>query len=208
MVAERIVHPEAEYSTPVVAAAMAVAPAQPRPLRWTKQEYQWLSEQGVFQDRRVELIEGEIVEMSPMNAPHWKACLLTRDVLQKTFGEGYIVTDQLPISIVDESQPQPDVAVIQGRVRDFGELPTQAVLAVEVSDSTLRYDQERKLKLYARAGLAEYWILDLNARQLIVHRQPDAQNERYQLVQILSAHEAVAPQEAPQSAIKVADLLP
>jgi len=204
MVAERIVHPEAEYSAPSFGTALS-----PRAWRWTKQQYRQLVEDGYFQGRRIELIEGEIIEMSPMNAPHFTALGLVRVALEKAFGEGFIIPDQSPLELSEVSQPEPDLMVVRGEWRDYSQdLPTQAVLAIEISDTTLKYDQGRKLKLYARAGIFEYWILDLNARRLLVHREPDAENELYKSVQILSANDDIAPLEALQSKIKIIDLLP
>ena len=182
---------------------------EPRPLRWTKEQYHRMGEMGLLQDKRVELVEGEIIEMAPMNAPHWTAVGLLGDALRRIFTTGFVVADQLPVSLINESEPEPDAAVIRGDWRDFKEaLPSSAALVVEVSFSTLGYDQGDKMRLYARAAIAEYWIVDLNARQLIVHRQPDAANERYNFVQILNESETVVPVAAPQAAIAVADLLP
>ena len=182
---------------------------EPRPMRWTKEQYHRMGDAGLFQDKRVELIEGEIIEMAPMNAPHWTAVGLVGDALRHVFSSGYVVADQLPVSLINESEPEPDAAVIRGNWRDFKEaLPSSAALVVEVSDTTLAYDQGDKMRLYARAAIPEYWIVDLNARQLIVHRQPDATNERFNFVQILNESDNIAPLEAPQSNIAIADLLP
>jgi Uma2 family endonuclease len=184
-------------------------PVTPRPVRWTKEQYHRLANEGFFLEKRVELIEGEIIEMTAMNPPHWVGVKLADEALRRVFTSGFVVTDQLPISLIDESEPEPDVAIIAGSIRDFiTGLPTTAILVVEVSDATLHYDQTRKLRLYARAGIEEYWIVNLVARQLEVHRQPDAGQERYKQVQILTSEESVTPQAAPQASIAVTDLLP
>jgi Uma2 family endonuclease len=181
---------------------------EPRPLRWTKEQYHKMGEMGLFEGQRVELIEGEIIEMPSMNFPHWKSVVRVRDVLLKIFGASYVVIDQLPISVVDQSEPEPDLAVIPASLESLEGLPSTVSLVIEVSDSTLDTDQGRKLRLYARSEIPEYWIIDVKARQLILHRHPEAAHERYNFVQVLNETEKVAPLEAPNEQIKVADLLP
>lgn len=181
---------------------------EPRPMRWTKQQYHQMDDIGLFENKRIELIEGEIIEMAAMNLPHFKSILKVRDVLLPIFRMGYIVADQLPISIIDESEPQPDVAVIRGTVDGLQAVPDETLVAltVEVSDSTLAYDLNRKADLYARAGIADYWALDVNARRLFVHREP--REGKYQSVQTLNETDSITPLEKPDASIKIVDLLP
>lgn len=167
-----------------------------------------------FEDKCVELIGGEIIEMAPMLSPHWTALVLVQDELRKIFGEGFIVAGQLPLQMPNNSEPQPDVAVIRGGPRSYKDgLPTTAVLVVEISDTTLRYDRTTKASLYAAAGIEDYWILNLKARQLEVLRSPVEQARQkfgwaYLEKLEIKATGSIAPLAAPEVQIKVADLLP
>lgn len=180
---------------------------EPRPLRWTKEQYHRMNDIGLFQDKSVELIEGEIIEMAAMNPPHFVALGLVGDVMRSLFRDGYIVTDQSPISLVEDNEPEPDIAVIRGQWRDFKNgLPTQAVVAIEISATTLAYDLGRKAELYARAGILELWVLDVSARQLIVHREPS--DGKYQSIQALNESDSIATLEKPEAAVSIDELLP
>jgi Uma2 family endonuclease len=180
---------------------------EPHPLRWTKEQYHKMGEMGLFEGRRVELIEGEIIEMAPMLSPHWVTVGLTADEMRRIFHSGYIVSEQRPISLPDESEPEPDVAVIRGRIRDFkNALPSGAALVVEVSDTTLAYDRGRKAALYARAGIQEYWIVNVSRRELEVRRRPT--QEGYSETRVLKESETVSTLEMSDAVIKIADLLP
>jgi Uma2 family endonuclease len=186
---------------------------EPRTFHWTREEYHRLADQGYFQDRRVELIEGEIIEMPVPKPPHVMAMLLTADVLRSAFGRGFHVRTQVPLNLGEASEPEPDLAVVPGAPRDYPEHPTTALLVVEISEMTLPIDRGRKASLYARGGIADYWILNLVDRQLEVLRTPvpDAAQSYgfgYQDVTILAPADSVAPLAAPAARITVADLLP
>ena len=189
-------------------------PAKPRPLRWTYEQYQKLTELGWFNERRVELIGGEIIEMAAMHEPHWVAGGLTETRLRTVFDVQYIIVVQKPLHLPAESAPEPDVAVVRGNWRDFNRgLPTTAVLVVEISDATLHYDRTTKASLYAAAGIEDYWIVNLKARQLEVHRTPIEHAKAkfgwiYEHKTEFKATDSVSPLAAPQAEIKVADLLP
>ena len=116
---------------------------------------------------RVELIEGEIIEMSPIGSRHFTSVGLTTQVLSRCFTEGYCVMPQNGFDAGPKSEPQPDVAVYEGNIRDFTDaLPTTALLVVEVADSTLRSDRDKKARLYAARGIPEYWIVNLRGNVL------------------------------------------
>ena len=187
-------------------------PDAARPLLWTKEQYHRMGEMGLFDDHRVELIEGEIIEMSPIGSRHFTSVGLTTQVLSRYFTGGYCVMPQNGFDAGPKSEPQPDVAVYEGNIRDFTHaLPTTAILVVEVADTTLRSDRGRKAKLYAGRGIQDYWIVNLRNNVLEVHRQPTTLPDlpiAYQNVLTLTATDTVAPLAAPQSPIKVADLLP
>jgi Uma2 family endonuclease len=187
--------------------------AEPRLRRWTRAEYYRLAELGLIPERHVELIDGEIFEMSPQGGPHGVGIGLVLDTLQKAFGKGYFVRPQLPVALAPHSEPEPDVAVVRGSPRDFMEHPTSALLVVEVSQSTLAFDSSRKAALYARSGIQEYWIVNLVAGSLDVYRKPliDAQLEfggRYAEFRRLLRSDTIVPLAASGASIRVADLLP
>ena len=125
-----------------------------------------MGEMGLFDGIRVELIEGEIIEMPAIGSRHFTSVLLTSRALQKAFGGGQLVVPQNGFDAGPRSEPQPDVAVYEGNIRDFTDaLPTTALLVVEVADSTLRSDRDKKARLYASRGIAEYWIVNLREQR-------------------------------------------
>jgi Uma2 family endonuclease len=184
--------------------------AEPALRRWTPKEYFRAAETGVFDpEERLELIEGEIFRMSPQDSPHATACDLAEDALREIFRRGYRVRTQKPLSLGDDSVPEPDLAVVRGSVRDYARAhPATAVLIVEVADSSLWYVRKRKAPLYARAGIPDYWILNLPERVLEVHRDPDPVSAQYRQITRYGEDESVAPLAAPAAAILVRDLLP
>lgn len=184
--------------------------AGPRPWRLTRGEYYRLGELGFFDGKRVELLNGEVIEMSPVGSPHTMSTSLVAQALGAAFGPGYYVRTRQPLRI-SGSEPEPDVAVVAGGPRDYPEHPATALLVVEVADTSLTLDLTGKAELYATAGIAEYWVIDLGARTLHVLRDPHpigVGGHRYFAVRVLAEADTVAPLAAPQSAIRVADLLP
>ncbi|MDQ2747610.1 MAG: Uma2 family endonuclease [Acidobacteriota bacterium] len=130
--------------------------------KWTQKEYCQMAELGFFHGKRVELIEGEIIEISPMKTAHATALGLITQILTRIFSENFIVRAQMPMSFAKANEPEPDAAVVKGTFRDFMiSHPKTAEIIVEVSDSTLRYDQTVKVSLYAQNKIREYWILNL-----------------------------------------------
>lgn len=185
---------------------MSLAP--PRPRRWTRQEYHRMVEVGLLQeDDRVELLDGEIVEMSPVGPPHCAVVTRATSVLMRTFGDAFYLRVQLPVAVDEYSEPQPDLAVIRVEDLDEEEHPATVLLAVEVSDSSLRYDRVRKSRAYSRAGIPEYWIVNLRERQLEVLRDPDPEAGVYRERQVLGPDDEIRPLGASR-ALRVADLLP
>ncbi len=178
--------------------------------KWTVEEYERLLALGVLTENdRVQLVEGEIVEMSPQNAPHAAAVRLTEEALRQAFGRGFDVRVQMPLRLAPHSEPEPDVAVVRGSPRDYRDRHPggeDTVLVVEVADATLSFDRERKGRVYAAAGIPEYWILNLNDRELEVYREPEGGEYRIRVV--LREGEAVAPLFRPDARIPLGDLLP
>jgi Uma2 family endonuclease len=134
-----------------------------RTRRWTRAEYERLIELGVFQPGKpIELIGGELMVAEPQSSEHYTAIRKCTKVLEAVFGPGWEVRTQGPIGLDDESEPEPDVAVVPGGPDDYRRAhPSRAVLTLEVAQSSLGIDRERKGSLYARAGLADYWVLNL-----------------------------------------------
>ena len=186
--------------------------APPRPLRWTRAQYYKMAELGYFAGKRVELREGEITEMPPIGPVHQAITTAVSDLFRGAFGASFFVREQAPLSVGTANDPLPDIAVIQGRSRDFlGGHPTTASLVAEISVSTLDYDRAQKSALYAEGSIPEYWIINITERQLEVYRQPMLISEGvfgYADVKIYMAQETLAPLSAPDVQIAVASLLP
>jgi Uma2 family endonuclease len=190
-----------------------MAITKPRTRRWTLREYYRLADQGWFRGQRVELIDGEIVQMPAMKNPHVAAIELVKRALEPAFGPAFWVRMQGPLHFGRYSAPEPDVAVVPGGPRDYSDHPTTALLVVEVSESTLAYDRNRKAGLYARHGIADYWIVNLIDMQLEVRRNPVPDpgwrhRFRYADVQVLGPGDRVTPLALPGVAVAVSDLLP
>lgn len=154
---------------------LAAAPARHR---LHVDEYHRIAEAGVFgEGDRIELIDGDLIDMAPIGQGHAAIVCGLNEALFKACAGRAIVSPQNPVQLDQSSEPQPDLAVLRRRA-DFyatGERPGPAdvLLLVEVADSSLRFDQNVKLPLYARAGIAELWIVDLQRRMLYVYRKPD-----------------------------------
>jgi Uma2 family endonuclease len=191
------------------------APNYPRPLvpKWTVTEFHHMAGMGWFTGRRPFLLDGVIMEQGPMNPAHAMGVLLVEAALRAVFGSGWVIRGQLPLAIDEHNDPFPDFAVVQGSPRDFpGVHPTTAALVVEVSDTTLQLDLTEKAERYATAGVPEYWVLDLTARELTVLRDPQplpkglgATAYRTRLTFRVGDH--VSPLAVPAS-VAVAELLP
>ncbi|MCI0636706.1 MAG: Uma2 family endonuclease, partial [Actinobacteria bacterium] len=146
--------------------------------RWTRDEYYRMAETGILRpDDRVELIDGEILTKSPQRSVDATAVLLSQEALHAAFGAGFDVRPQLPLALGEASEPEPDLAVVPGVPRDYREShPTTALLVVEVAETSLAFDRGGKQALYARAGIPEYWIVDLVEGTLEVFRSPGIQD--------------------------------
>ena len=180
-------------------------PAVPRPIRWTCAEFHRFGDLGVFEGRQAMLIDGVILEEGPMNPPHAKTLGLVEEAVQTAFGVGWWLRHQSPLVLGQDLDPEPDLAVVPGRPRDYAGHPTTADLVVEVSDTSLDFDTNTKRLLYARAGIREYWVVDVNGRQLLVYRDPRAGD--YAATQGLGPADVVSPLAAPTAVVRVTDLL-
>ncbi len=183
----------------------------PSTIKWTRHQCRAIQESGVLTGR-YELIEGEIISKMGQKRPH--AYVITRITawLIALFGEDF-VQFQLPILLLGEdnemSEPEPDGAVLRqpaAAYRDETPYASEVLLVVEVSDSTLRFDQNTKAALYSRSGIPEYWVIDITKRQVFVYREPAPSG--YQSVAVYAPDEEIATLARPEQAIRVADLLP
>ena len=196
--------------TTMTATAVA-APPQTRPMRrrFTVAEYFAMAEAGILhEDERIELIDGEIIVMSPINHPHRQSVNWADRLLNSAVGERAMVQVQAPIELDDSSAPQPDIAVLRLRpVGDFTPVtPDEVYFLVEVADSSLAFDRGTKLARYAAAGIPEVWIANLVNRQVEAHSNPV--DGVYRNVLIVHAGATVSPQAFPDVTLAVSDFLP
>jgi Uma2 family endonuclease len=182
--------------------------------QWRRAEYDRLVDLGVFEGEPVELIGGQLVVAEPQGAYHASAISKVDYALRPAIPEGWFVRLQAPVSLDDESEPEPDLAVVVGRPGDYqSNHPGLPVLVIEVSQSSLDFDRTRKGSLYARAQVQEYWIVNLIDAVLEVYREPERDAGapfawRYRSVTRLAAPADVAPAAFPDARIAVAHLLP
>lgn len=183
--------------------------------RMSVRRYDQLVGLGWFDDQRVELLNGRIIRMAPQAEPHAVAILLAERTLRARLGQGHYIRTQMPLHLGKYSKPEPDVAVIAGDLRDSLRTgtPNAAALVIEVSDTTLRKDRGIKAGLYARFGIADYWIVNLLERHVEVHRNPvrDSAHRsrfRYGQIEVKRAADSINPLAIPQAVIQAADLLP
>lgn len=183
--------------------------------RVTRAEYDKLIERGVLgTDDHVELIGGQLMVAEPQSPEHYTAICRCARTLGAAFGPGWLIRTQGPIGLDDESEPEPDIAVVPGGLDDYRLAhPSRPALTLEISVSSLASDRRRKGSLYARAGLDDYWVLNLIRRVLEVYREPvpDAKARygwRYARREVLGPSGRIAPLAAPNAMVAVADLLP
>ena len=182
--------------------------------RWRRVEYERLIETGFFRPGDpVELVGGHLIVAEPQGSRHFAAVQALEEALRRAFGPGWQVRAQGPLALDDESEPEPDVAVVAGSFRDYVSAhPSRPVLVVEVSESSLALDRDHKGSLYARAGLADYWIVNLADQVLEVHRDPGPDQGapfgwRYRSVEVLPREGSVSPLARPEASVRLRDLL-
>src|SRR5438094_271220 len=171
------------------------------------EDYHKLGDVGILtEDSRVELIDGELIEMAPIGGPHmWVVNRLTR-LLVLAVGDLGVVSVQNPVTLPPHSEPQPDIAILKpGADSTASRVPNSAdvLLLIEVADTTLAYDRTTKLKLYAKAGIAEAWIVNLQSRCVEVYREPSA--DGYSRTIELRPNDVASPLALPTVKFTVAD---
>jgi Uma2 family endonuclease len=177
---------------------------------WTVQEYHQMAEAGIFHpEERVELIAGQIIRMSAKGTAHTAAFRRTAKILRNLLANQAEVYTQDPIQLDDFSEPEPDIAVVRIDPLDYADhhpTPSEVYLIIEVADSSFKYERQTKGKAYAKSGIADYWVLDVNERKLHVFREPTP--EGYQSEVILSEEASLSPLQFPTFVIALQDMLP
>jgi len=177
--------------------------------RFTVDEYHRMSDIGLFpEDKRFELIRGEILEMPGAKPPHSGRVNRLNHLFMNRLGDSVIVSVQNPSSIDDYSEPVPDVSLLKPRLDFYTKnhpLPEDVLLVIEISHTTLRFDTRIKGPLYAEAGIPEYWIL--NIPQNVLEVRTDPVNGRYTRLQTLKLGELITPRAFPQVSFRIDEIL-
>lgn len=175
---------------------------------FTIQEYHQMAEAGIIhEDDRTELIYGEIIRMSPIGNYHAAIVRRISTLLTPQLVPQYIVDVQNPVHIEDHSEPEPDIAILRYREDYYaktGVTAADVLLLIEVSDSSLRYDREIKLPLYATAQIPEVWIIDVAKKRLYLYRQP--KDGEYQEKTTIEQDNEISATQLPLK-VKVSDML-
>ncbi len=186
-----------------------------RTRRWTRVEYERLIDLGIFRPgERLELLDGALVVREPQGSRHAAGIRKVLDALRAALGDAWRIDSQLPLALDDASQPEPDVFVVPHDPMAYRDAhPSRTVLVVEVAETSYRIDRTYKFSLYARAGIAECWLVDVVNNTVEIHREPEASPEalygwRYRSVETVRPPAVVRPLVAPDTPVRAADLLP
>lgn len=176
---------------------------------YTGGEYEALVEQGVLgPDDRVELLEGVIVTVSPQSPRHAAVVRFLEEALRAAIGGEAEIRSQMPLRAGSLSMPEPDVAVVPGRAADYLHAhPAEALLVVEVADTSLTQDRMTKERVYAAAGVTEYWIVDIAGEAIEVHRDPDRDGRHYRQRSIARRSDVLSLVAFPKTTVATADVL-
>jgi len=176
---------------------------------FTVEEYYRMGESGVLgHEPRIELIEGEVVDMSPIGSKHAYVVDLLVKLINQTIDDSLHLRGRHPVRLSDVSEPEPDIAIVRGPGTNYLEhhpLPNDVMLLIEVSDTTLKFDLETKAPLYAKHGIPEYWVVDLEGKQLHLFRQPE--EGVYLVHETLDAAGTVEVPACPGARLALADIL-
>jgi Uma2 family endonuclease len=186
-----------------------IAASNPTPRRFTVAEYHRMAEAGILDgDARLELLDGIIVSMMPVGPRHASTVDRIAEVLFRAFSGRACVRVQNPVTLSDWSEPEPDLAVAQGKCVDYAEShprPSDILFVVEVAETSAKYDREEKLPLYARAGIREAWLVDVSQRRIEVHTR--ASPDGFLNIAIHHLEEEITPEAAPDIRFRIADVL-
>jgi Uma2 family endonuclease len=182
--------------------AITETPSVPPPLepprkRWTREECVALEASGIWDQQHLELIEGELISKMGKKRPHTNVMVIMHEWLLRVFGAQYVNQEtSMDVASVDNpiNEPEPDLIVLSKpsrEIRDQNPQPSEVRLVVEIAASTVRFDLTVKARLYARAEIADYWVIDIPSRRIIVHRDP--QEGQYRSVTAYAEQESVKP---------------
>lgn len=193
-------------AVPVDRDALAALAAEPR-RTITVFDYHRMIEAGILhEDDRVELLEGVIVEMSPQSERHAQAIQRLTRILFRALGDDYAIRPQLPLTLGENSEPEPDIAVMRAQdALSHREHPSRALLVIEVAGDSLRKDRAVKSNLYARFGVAEYWVVNLEERTIEVQRDPGPDG-RYRWMRAATVEDTLEAASVPGVRVPVAEL--
>jgi len=185
-----------------------IAEALPTRFKLTVEQYHRMGEAGILHaDDRIELIDGELIRMAPIGSLHaGLVSRLARLLIERTAGRA-VVSPQNPMILSELTEPQPDLSVLRWRSDDYmGAVPmaADALLVIEVADSTLHYDRDVKLRFYAESGVPEVWIVDARRRQLLDYREPA--DRSYRSLQTLAEGDTAACAALPQLRLEIREL--
>ena len=180
----------------------ALAPERIR--RLSRLEYDRMVDLGMFEDERVELLYGVLVAMSPQGAPHATITAWFQRELTLALGRSFEVRGHSPFAATEDSEPEPDISV--SPLASERAHPSTALLLIEVSESSIRKDREIKTRLYAEAGVPEYWIVDLTGNEIVVEVHTDPSPQGYRLIELMGPGRILRPTQLPGVAIAVADI--
>ncbi len=190
-------------------AVESTSAVQPTRHRFTVAEYYRMAEAGIFnEDSRVELIDGEIVDMPPIGPSHSDGVDRLAELFITRLAGAARVRVQNPVHLREHNEPEPDLVLACRRAGGYAgghPTPEDILLIVEVADSSIEYDRQTKGPMYARAGIADYWILDLARDRLLVHREPT--EDGYAATRVYRRGEQVSPLAFPDLALAVDDIL-
>jgi Uma2 family endonuclease len=193
-----------------MAAPLDIPIGLPEQRRISVAEYHRMVEVGILgEDDRVELLEGVLIAMPPMGEPHSFTIQELNRIIVRALPDGYRVRPQLPVTLGNYSEPQPDLAIVT--LEDANrrtEHPENALLVIEVAYSSLRYDRNAKGPVYARWGIPEYWIVDVEGRAVEVYTDPDRAAPRYRHMARLGETDVLQAGLVPIPGIRVAEILP
>jgi Uma2 family endonuclease len=195
--------------TAVTEVPYRAVPTDPPRKRWTRAECAAIAATGVWDQQRFELVEGELIVKVPKNRPHTNVLNVIYAWLLGVFGVQFVNPETgIDVSPEDNptSEPEPDLIVL-GRssweIREENPQPADIRLVIEISDSSIGFDLTRKAALYARAEIPEYWVVDIPARRIVVHREP--RGGLYRSINVYREQESVSPLAAPAHAFRVGD---
>jgi Uma2 family endonuclease len=178
-------------------------------VRFTVDDYHRMADAGILaEDDRVELIDGEIVRMSPVGAQHAGTTKKLNRLLTLTLGDAAMIGVQDPVRLADDTEPEPDISVLRPRAdfyRQSHPVPPEILLLIEVADTSLLADRLVKIPRYARAGVPEVWLVDLDHRRIERHTGPAAAG--YTDVTVIAAGESLPSSVLPEIVIRAHDLL-